>query len=295
MQDPRLESRGVGRTKLIPKEIFPPPGRVHLAAAGKFNAAKGLSESLSAVLDELSRPPPSLGLAETKYLDEAAGEAAAADGADDTPPPAPATAAVAPPPAMAPPEPVNLEQKVLPECVACELHTARNLRTRHAGLRISCSDSVRRQPPQCRARARSGWTPLMQAVRSGTLADVEILLSLGASPQTRDRHHNTPLHKAAVAGAADKIKLLTDHGAGACLAAAGTLASSTTRHDTRTSSTDAHATARAATRTLRSWCDGVARGPLSPSCGEDVVGCRHGGEQQVWSHAAARGRRRRLA
>ena len=58
-----------------------------------------------------------------------------------------------------------------------------------------------------------GWTPLMHAVRSGRLADVEILLRLGADCNTRDWHGNSPLHKAAIAGAGEKVKVLIEHGA----------------------------------------------------------------------------------
>ena len=58
-----------------------------------------------------------------------------------------------------------------------------------------------------------GWTPLMHSVRTGQLDDVRTLLSLGADPNTRDNIGNTPLHKAAIAGAVSKVRLLIDHGA----------------------------------------------------------------------------------
>ena len=57
------------------------------------------------------------------------------------------------------------------------------------------------------------WTPLMHAVSTGRLEDVEALLTLGADPNTRDRHGNVPLHKAAIIGDAEKLDALFRHGA----------------------------------------------------------------------------------
>ena len=40
-------------------------------------------------------------------------------------------------------------------------------------------------------------TPLFDAARNGTPADIAALLNAGADPKARDRHGNTPLHSAA--------------------------------------------------------------------------------------------------
>ena len=59
------------------------------------------------------------------------------------------------------------------------------------------------------------WTPLQYACRTGSAADVQRLLDLGASVATRDVHGSTPLHQAARSDVepVDKIKALFAAGA----------------------------------------------------------------------------------
>ena len=56
-RDPALRYRGYGKTPLIPRVILEAPNRVHLAAAGKYNAKVGSTEALSEVLEALKGDP----------------------------------------------------------------------------------------------------------------------------------------------------------------------------------------------------------------------------------------------
>lgn len=57
------------------------------------------------------------------------------------------------------------------------------------------------------------WTPLMQAVANGTLAEVEAALSQGGSVEDRDRLGRTPWLLALRTGDIAKVKLLENWGA----------------------------------------------------------------------------------
>ena len=57
-RNPAIRERGVGKTPLIPKEILEPAGRVHLAAAGRYNQALEATETLTDVLNDLTNPKP---------------------------------------------------------------------------------------------------------------------------------------------------------------------------------------------------------------------------------------------
>jgi ankyrin repeat protein len=54
---------------------------------------------------------------------------------------------------------------------------------------------------------------LLQAARSGKIADAQAALDAGASPIARDRQQQTPLHFAAATGHTDIARLLIENGA----------------------------------------------------------------------------------
>ena len=58
-----------------------------------------------------------------------------------------------------------------------------------------------------------GNTPLHQAAKTGTQADLEAALGNGADINKKNNDHNTPLHEAAESGNIVAVEFLIQHGA----------------------------------------------------------------------------------
>jgi hypothetical protein len=157
--DPAVKSRGTGRTALVPKLVLEPPGRVHLAAARRFNQRLETTEALDDVLSALSPDAPA---------DGTDGASTAAAAASDPPP--------------------WLEVKTIPDGWTPLLHAVRSGGSGEVRTLLALGANPK-------ARDRNGNTPLHTAAVAGACAKVQQLVDAGADLEAYNRYGRTALHE----------------------------------------------------------------------------------------------------
>ena len=234
--DPALSWRGVGRTSMIPYVPYIPPERIHLAASGRYNPILDLTESLTSALDANApasppaSPPRSASPQSAAASPQAAaaagtaeGEAPAADASSPAEAPAPdalpplvpqllhsdiereierKAQVSAPPPPPAAHLPHEHAHRLPSSPSRCLPLAARWLDASHVRRAVGKTLRCKRAHLTLSSLSPLASSPLILLACS----QVRVLLSLGADPNARDRHGNVPLHKAAVAGAAEKVR-----------------------------------------------------------------------------------------